>query len=100
MSKEKRPEFFKVNFKVITVYKFSVSKMVVFRMVMSLTYVQLLDRWNGGRSQCLHSILVFTSSSNVCKTYCWNCRTVITYLSVLHGDIDIVPCPMHACRMC
>ena len=49
--------------------------------------------------RCLHSILVFTSSSNGCKTYCWNCRTVITYLSVLHGDIDIVLCPMHACRM-
>ena len=48
----------------------------------------------------LYIILVFTSSSNGCKTYCFNFKTVITYLSVLHGDIDIVPCPMHACRMC
>ena len=53
----KEARVFKVNFKVITVYKLDVSKMVVvFLMVRLLTYVQLLDRWNGGRSRCLHSI--------------------------------------------
>ena len=40
MSREKRPDFFKGNFKVITVYKLDVSKMVVvFLMVRLLTYV-------------------------------------------------------------
>ena len=40
MSREKRPEFFKVNIKVITVCKLDVSKMVVvFLNVRLLTYV-------------------------------------------------------------